>query len=197
MGNKHWDELEKQIIKRHFNPKKSTESAKYIISNFLFDRTIQGVQYCASRMGLTRQIRRRKWLPIEIKRLSQLAEKKPLPEIYTQMRYFWNKNGLHPRTEMAVRQELSRLGFDLYHDSLTIPGICEGLRCNDSVVHRWLKTEPFSKVLQPIRMHETERSPYYVKTSNFRRFAKKYPAEIARCVPDILWLVTILTSDYD
>lgn len=196
MKNKRYTEEEKRVIAEFFDPKRSTATAHLICQRYLTSRTPVGIQYAAAAMGLTRKYRCPKWNDKEISKIKELGDRYPFPVIYSQMKYFWNKNKMKSRSELSVRHQLNRMGFSV-DDSfyLTVKDVASGLNCTERIVRRWFEKPEFAKLLNPARNSEKEGTVVYIHPRNLARFAKEYPGEIAKCHPDILWLVTMLTSD--
>lgn len=197
MGGKRWQDDEIDIVKQQYDPKKAFESC-VAISKILKGRTPKAIKYCACKIGISRNIRRSTWSQVELDKLYKLAHsdaQMSITEMYAEMKRFWLLYRMPIRPIGSFRARLQETGYQSSsRSSLSIPEIAEGLRCSNRVIYRWLNTPEFSKVLKPVRS-DVPRSHQYIKVKNFKKFAAKYPGEIASCCPDILWLVSILTSE--
>ena len=186
-----WTEEEDETLRRHFDASNSVEAAKYIHKNYLSNRTIYAIRHRAHALGLTKLVREILWTQDEINILHQYAESTPLSVIIQKLSVLWDSKGLNYRSKNSVRQCLHRLNYSTRFegDWFTMEQVSKGLGCSRK--HARVLYERYQEVLQPQKID----SYNVVSAQNLKRFITRYPGEVAKLNPDIIWMIGVLTPD--
>ena len=186
-----WTDDEDETLRKHFDPSNSVESAKYIHNNYIPGRTVYAIRHRAHGLGLTKLVREILWTREELDILHQYAESTPVSVIKNKLAVVWDKKGVPHRSMNAIRQQLHRLEYSTKFegDYYTMEQFSKGLGCSRK--HARVLYERYQEVLQPQKVD----SYNVVSAQNLKRFITRYPGEVAKLNPDIIWMIGVLTPD--
>jgi hypothetical protein len=188
---KNYTDDEISIIREHFDPLKSFDSCERISAKYLKDRTPTAILGKASKLGLQRPLRLRKWEKEETELLLNNIDE-PISSVYNTLKIYWEKNKMPMMGYASVKRQLVLMGKGTKCQTdgyMTREQMAEGLGCSVFMISSWMRT--YSSVIKPEKPIG-EKGTMFVPLKGFKRFAKQYPGEIAKCKPNILWLLTIL-----
>lgn len=186
-----YTEEEKNIVRQYYNPKDCKKSCEYMSKHFLQNRSAVSIRKLASRLGLTRT---RQWTEAELAIIEEYAERLPACSIRLKLKKLWDKEGLPYRSADAVKLRINIRGYSTLCEGeyFTLKQIAAGLRCSNNNVYGWMKVPKYVEILKPVLDESLEKPARYISLSNFRKFVKTYPGEIARHNVDTLWLLTVV-----
>lgn len=156
---------------------------------YLPNRTVNSVEYRVLVLGLQERRKARVWEEAEIRLLERL-EGLPVTKIKQSLDRLCEERGWTKRSRAAIGWKIrSKLqGSAAAHDCLSIKQLAAVLHADERRLKRWAET------------HQAELCPMvtdkgvYLKLSRLARFVSRYPGEIARFKPDIVWLVGLVTG---
>jgi hypothetical protein len=190
-----YSESDLEIIRSHFDPFNCKKSCELIQKKFFPDKTLAAIMGKASKMGLQRPLRSRPWTQGELDLLSGNVGE-TLAEIYRQLQSYWKKHGLSPMSIPTLRRRAVIMGHGSPYASgkyFTRDQLAAGMGCSVFVISTWLKDPKFKAILKPQRLFpEESRSPLFFHVKSIKNFVKAYPGEIAKCRPDMVWLLAIV-----
>lgn len=201
-GTRRFTEVEKDVIKRKFDPRHAEASSKEIIAEiserFGITRSVSGVKSQAKRMGLSRHIFARNWDEGELAILHDCAERLPVYKIKMKLDKYCTRNSLGTRSSLAISSKLRELEYDPGYQAIEgeyfhLKSIAAALGVSSSKMSKLARRSDVAAVL---KVDKTADIGGYalVHISNLRKFIKKFPQEIANHKPDIAWLISILSE---
>jgi hypothetical protein len=191
LGVKNYTEDEILIIRQHFDPLDSLRSCQKIQEKYIRGRTVSAIIAKASKLGLQRPVRLRKWDKEELFILENNIEES-LSSIHKNLQLYWIKNDMPPMGYSAVRRQAMIMGKGTRCQKdgyITKEYLAEAMGCSLHVITTWSKV--YKNVLRPENPSENVRTIFF-PINGFRKFAKEYPGEIAKCRPNIVWLIDTL-----
>jgi hypothetical protein len=185
-----WTPEEDDRILTHFDNRDALNSCSKI-AWILTGRTAFAVKQRAYRLGLCRPLKTRTWDKQELDLLHNSAENVPLSVMYKKFQKLWNKLGLQHRSQKSISCKLTALGYSTKFegDYYTLDQLSTAFGCSRK--HVGVLYETYNNILLPEKMGKYN----VVSLLNLRRFIIKYPGELAKLKPDIIWLISVMSPD--
>ena len=185
-----WSKDEDEVIIAHFDNRDALRSCSKI-ARMLTGRTEFGVKQRAYRLGLSRPLKTYTWTQQELNLLHEFAESVPLSVLYKKFQKLWDKLGMAHRTERSISCKLTALEYSVKFegDYYSLDQLSAAFGCSRK--HMALLYTTYSKILLPEKMGKYN----VVSLLNLRRFIIKYPGELAKLKPDVIWLISVLSPD--
>lgn len=183
---KDWQAWEEELVRTKYNGRNKPE-----ILTLLPDRSHASLSNKIQDMGLARKQmpQRQPWQPEEQAIIDEILGEVPTEQILSAINTWRRSQMLRPRrigaliSYLGKQNALRRVsGSTMY----SLHQIAEGLRCSYSNVCGWVKAYK----LKP----QVTKAGHFLTAKQLRHFWRKYPGVLQGLHPDMVWLVTILTS---
>jgi hypothetical protein len=157
----------------------------------LTGRTAFAVKQRAYRIGLSRPLKTDAWNQQELNLLHEFAESVPLSVLHKKFKKLWDTLGMAHRTERSISCKLTSLQYSIKFegDYYSLDQLSTAFGCSRKHM-TFLYTE-YNNILLP----EKTGKYHVVSILNLRRFIIKYPGELAKLKPDIVWVISVLSPD--
>lgn len=176
-----WAEEEIKVL-QNCHDKRSDELSR------ILGRTKHAIEKKRSVLGIGRA-RGRTWTAGEIALVTKWVGH-PIALIKKELDLYCRKHNLSPRSRIAIKLKISKLGESIRPDGYyTVRSLALCLRTSRDTLKTFI--ESHRRELKPI----CEARETLVSEDRLRKFAKKYPGEIARFNPDVVWLIALIAGD--
>lgn len=187
-----WSEEDIRLLAHYYSEKLPS----YYIAEKL-GRSQQAIKLQALKHGYTDGGRSRPWEPEEIalvedlsRSLEDLNGSITISQVMQRLHGLWARKGWSGRSRSAVVKRINQIKYSrcVQENCYSLCQIADALRCSHKFVQSWVRDKEMLRTLKP----KFDSQAIYVPRNNLREFMRRYPGEIAKCAPDIVWLLSVI-----